>query len=146
MVEEEVNVLADVVYKYEQSSVPQDVAFVVSNLSSFFNVDITQVATQVNRSTPMVAELYFKLGAKFELHWFLEQPMLKWLIIITGFGESCVSRRLIGSNALMSVILKQAEEAEDVEEMIEHWLDGQHQALARWYQMPLILKQVQRTN
>lgn len=138
MVEEEVNVLADVVYKYEQSGVPQDVAFVVSNLSSLFStLDITQVSTQVNRSIPMVAELYFKLGAKFELHWFLEQINAQvvnnhWQALARAAYREELDWQ---QRALTSVILKQAEDSEDVEEMIEHWLDGQHQALARWYQM-----------
>ncbi|MGL5390690.1 MAG: NAD-glutamate dehydrogenase domain-containing protein, partial [Shewanella sp.] len=57
-----------------KENVPQQVASVVANMSTLFSaLDIAQIAQADGKSVPLVAETYFKLGARIELHWFLEQ-------------------------------------------------------------------------
>ncbi|MGL4219863.1 MAG: NAD-glutamate dehydrogenase, partial [Shewanella sp.] len=57
-----------------KENVPQDVASTVANMSTLFStLDIAQIAQAEEKTVALVAETYFKLGARVELHWFLEQ-------------------------------------------------------------------------
>ncbi|MBU2426742.1 MAG: NAD-glutamate dehydrogenase, partial [Gammaproteobacteria bacterium] len=54
--------------------IPADVARYLAQLSTVFSVmDIAQVADAEKTDLLLVAEIYFKLGDKLDLHWFLEQ-------------------------------------------------------------------------
>ena len=56
------------------ANVPKDVAIRISQLSTIFSaLDIAEIADEDGRDVELIASLYFKLGVRLELHWFLDQ-------------------------------------------------------------------------
>ena len=74
LVPEEVKQVEDQVSAYTDAKVPKDIAIKVARLSNMFSAfDLAQVAEQEKRPVELVSRLYYQLGHKFELHWFLDQ-------------------------------------------------------------------------
>ncbi|MGL4896678.1 MAG: NAD-glutamate dehydrogenase, partial [Shewanella sp.] len=121
-----------------KENVPQQVASVVANMSTLFSaLDIAQIAQADGKSVPLVAETYFKLGARIELHWFLEQisaqPVANhWQALArAAFREELDWQQ----RALSSVVLRTCSETCDAQTVISKWLELNQGLLERWFHM-----------
>ncbi|MGL5360425.1 MAG: NAD-glutamate dehydrogenase, partial [Shewanella sp.] len=121
-----------------KENVPQQVASVVANMSTLFSaLDIAQIAQADGKSVPLVAKTYFKLGARIELHWFLEQisaqPVANhWQALArAAFREELDWQQ----RALSSVVLRTCSETCDAQSVISKWLELNQGLLERWFHM-----------
>mgnify|MGYP001170408876 CR=1 FL=1 len=136
LMDEEVNSTAELVYKYEQAGISQEVAFTLANMGRLFSsLDITEIALDSKKPILRVAELYFKLRAKCQLYWFLEQINAQsvsnhWQALArAAFREDLDScQRQLTSKAL-SIL----NDASDVDDILEQWFDEHHLDLSRWF-------------
>ncbi|MCH4296407.1 NAD-glutamate dehydrogenase [Shewanella sp. 3B26] len=138
MVAEEVEAISAEVRALEKELVDTDVAKVVANMSTLFSaLDIAQIAQNENKPVALVAETYFKLGAKVELHWFLEQisaqPVANhWQALArAAFREELDWQQ----RALSSVVLRTCSETCSADAIIEGWIDVNRVLLERWFHM-----------
>ncbi|MBL6734982.1 MAG: NAD-glutamate dehydrogenase [Shewanellaceae bacterium] len=135
LMDEEVNATAEQVYRYEQDGVDQNIAFPIANLGRLFSaLDITEISHETKHSIVVVAELYFKLRAKCQLYWFLEQINAQdvnnhWQALArSAFREELDWHQ----RALTNVVLKDVDGIAKADEMIDQWMERNHQALSRW--------------
>ena len=138
MVEDEVVAINAEVNALVKENVPESVARVVANMSTLFSaLDIAQIAQHEDKSVALVAETYFKLGAKVELHWFLEQisaqPVANhWQALArAAFREELDWQQ----RALSSVVLRKCTSTCEAEVIISQWIDSNQMLLERWFHM-----------
>ena len=137
LVADEVKQLQRIESDFTNSGVPKNIAIRISQLSSLFPVmDIADIADVDNRSIELVAGLYFKLGVRLDLHWFLDQ--------ITGQAVSNHWQALARASfreeldwqqrSLTQVVLRcncTADETE-IDGILDRWVATNTQALGRW--------------
>ncbi|WP_198780143.1 NAD-glutamate dehydrogenase [Shewanella putrefaciens] len=138
LVEEEAKGIQSEINALIRENVPQDVATVVANMSTLFSaLDIAQIAQAEGKTVALVAETYFKLGARVELHWFLEQisaqPVANhWQALArAAFREELDWQQ----RALSSVVLRTCSESCDAESVISQWIEINQGLLERWFHM-----------
>ncbi|MCH1931248.1 NAD-glutamate dehydrogenase [Shewanella sp. A25] len=138
MVEEEAAGIQTEINALVKENVPLEVATVVANMSTLFStLDIAQIAQAEDKSVALVAETYFKLGARVELHWFLEQisaqPVANhWQALArAAFREELDWQQ----RALSSVVLRTCTASCDAESVISQWIDTNQALLERWFHM-----------
>jgi glutamate dehydrogenase len=107
-------------------------------MSTLFSaLDIAQIAQIENKSVELVSETYFKLGAKVELHWFLEQinaqPVANhWQALArAAFREELDWQQ----RALSSAALRTCSDNCDADSVINQWIEKNKPLLERWYHM-----------
>jgi len=119
------------------AGVPKEVAVRISQLDSIFSaLDIAEITEEDGRSVELVASLYFKLGVKLELHWFLEQINRQavgnhWQALArASFREELDWQQ----RSLTSVVLhcNCTDKNRSLDEMLDAWVDNNTQALERW--------------
>ncbi|SET11742.1 NAD-glutamate dehydrogenase [Thalassotalea agarivorans] len=120
---------------YIDKGVPKTIAQRFSRLTTLFStMDIAEVAEADGRSILFVADLYYKLGFKLELHWFLDQINKQgvenhWQALArASFREELDWQQ----RSLTSVVLRMNQEGKDTDEMIENWYNFSCQPLGRW--------------
>jgi glutamate dehydrogenase len=118
--------------------VPQKLAAQVCYLSTMFSaLDIIEMSKQTGLKVSMVAEVYFKLGAKLELHWFLEQINLQpvdnhW----QAFARASFREDLDWQQRSLTVaVLHMSNKSATAEERIINWIIENAALLTRWQQM-----------
>ncbi|WP_025822184.1 NAD-glutamate dehydrogenase [Shewanella marina] len=138
MAKDEVKVLNGHVDRLVKQDVPEELARTISNMSSLFSsLDIAQIAQLESKSVSLVAETYFKLGARVELHWFLDQISAQpatnhWQALArAAFREELDWQQ----RALTSVVLHQCTDSCQAETIIEQWLGKNQLLLVRWFHM-----------
>ncbi|MCP3126939.1 NAD-glutamate dehydrogenase [Shewanella sp. KJ2020] len=138
LVEDEAKGIQSEINALIRENVPQDVATVVANMSTLFSaLDIAQIAQAEGKTVALVAETYFKLGARVELHWFLEQisaqPVANhWQALArAAFREELDWQQ----RALSSVVLRTCSESCDAESVISQWIEINQGLLERWFHM-----------
>lgn len=138
MVKDEVEQMSRVAKDLVNTGVPKLVATRISQLSTLFSaMDIAEIADMDGRSVDFVAELYFKLGVRLELHWFLDQitrqPVANhWQALArASFREELDWQQ----RSLTTVILKVDKESSDTESLLDNWFEVSSQALERWVQI-----------
>jgi glutamate dehydrogenase len=138
LVEEEAKGIQAEVNALIKENVPQAVAAVVANMSTLFSaLDIAQIAQAEDKSVALVAETYFKLGARVELHWFLEQisaqPVANhWQALArAAFREELDWQQ----RALSSVVLRTCSATCDAQSVISQWIEINQGLLERWFHM-----------
>jgi len=119
------------------AGVPKDVAARISQLSTIFSaLDIAEIAEEDGRDVELVASLYFKLGVKLELHWFLDQITRQavgnhWQALArASFREELDWQQ----RSLTSVVLRcdcTAKES-DLDKMLDTWVETNSLPLDRW--------------
>ncbi len=121
-----------------KEGVPVEVATIVANMSTLFSaLDIAQIAQLENKPVSLVAETYFKLGARVELHWFLEQigaqPVANhWQALArAAFREELDWQQ----RALSSVVLRTCTDVCEAETIIAQWIEKNEALLERWFHM-----------
>ncbi|MCE9684730.1 NAD-glutamate dehydrogenase [Shewanella sp. AS16] len=138
MVEDEVAGIDAEIAQLVEQKVPVEVATQVANMSTLFSaLDIAQIAQLQDKPVALVAETYFKLGARVELHWFLNQisaqPVANhWQALArAAFREELDWQQ----RALSSVVLKTCSETCDADTVIAQWLESNQGLLERWFHM-----------
>ncbi len=121
-----------------EQGVPADVARYMAQLSTVFSVmDIAQVAAQEQADLLLVAEIYFKLGDRLDLHWFLEQitaqPVANhWQALARASYREELDWQ---QRALTQVVTHSCGGQCQAEEVIGNWLQANDAVLLRWRQM-----------
>lgn len=138
LVEEEAAGIQAEINALIKENVPQDVASTVANMSTLFStLDIAQIAQAEEKTVALVAETYFKLGARVELHWFLEQisaqPVTNhWQALArAAFREELDWQQ----RALTSVVLRTCSATCNAQSVISQWIDTNQALLERWFHM-----------
>jgi glutamate dehydrogenase len=115
--------------------VPQDIAQYLAQLSTIFSVmDIAQVADAEKVPLPMVSEIYFKLGDKLDLHWFLEQITNQpvdnhWQALARASYREELDWQ---QRALSAVVVRSCGKVCAADEVINSWISVQEPLLERW--------------
>ncbi|MFT5547284.1 MAG: glutamate dehydrogenase [Rheinheimera aquimaris] len=118
-----------------EQGVPQDIAQYLAQLSTVFSVmDIAQVADAEKISLSMVAEIYFKLGDKLDLHWFLEQitnqPVSNhWQALARASYREELDWQ---QRALSAVVVRSCGKVCEADEVISSWINEHDALLERW--------------
>ena len=135
MVDDEAAQLKRVENDLVKAGVPKELALRISLLSTLFSaMDLAEISQSDERSIDLVTDLYFKLGARLELHWFLDQitsqPVSNhWQALArASFREELDWQQ----RSLTSVILSGSKSSTDVDEMLEAWFEASAQPLERW--------------
>ena len=120
-----------------KQGVPKNIAVRLSRLSSLFStMDIAEVTNENNCTVEQGASLYFELGARLELHWFLDQitrqPVAShWQALArSSFREEVDWQQ----RSLTAVVLGGHSETplEDLDRLITDWIATNNQPLDRW--------------
>ena len=130
-VEELLRVEADLV----NAGVPLKIATRISQLSTLFSVmDVAEIADNDGRSIEFVAELYFGLGERLSLHWFLDQitnqPVSNhWQALArASFREELDWQQ----RSISIVALRVDPQSDDINGLLDKWFEQNHQPLDRW--------------
>ena len=121
--------------KLVEQQVPAPIARYLAQLSTVFSVmDIAQVADSEKTSLLLVAEIYFKLGDKLDLHWFLEQithqPVTNhWQALARASYREELDWQ---QRALSQVVVRACHADCNAETVIASWLTANESVLARW--------------
>ncbi len=123
------------------AGVPTVVSQRISQLSTIFSaLDIAEIAEQEDKNIDVVANLYFKLGVRLELHWFLDQITRQavanhWQALArASFREELDWQQ----RSLTMVVLQCDCDATvknidiDTDNMLDTWMEVNKQAIARW--------------
>ena len=140
LVKEEVEELQRIEKDLVKEGVPKNIAIRISQLSSLFPVmDIADITDVSEQSIDTVSGLYFNLGVRLDLHWFLDQ--------ITGQSVSNHWQALARASfreeldwqqrALALVVLRCncTKSTITIDEMLDNWIDANEQPLSRWTQI-----------
>ena len=118
--------------------VPKKLAEKICYLSTMFSaLDIVEMSKLTGLKIAIVAEVYFKLGAKLELHWFLEQINMQavdnhW----QAFARASFREDLDWQQRSLTVaVLHMSNKAASAEERIINWIIDNSSLLSRWQQM-----------
>ncbi|MGB1261373.1 MAG: NAD-glutamate dehydrogenase [Cognaticolwellia sp.] len=135
MVEEEAAQIKRVESDLIKAGAPESLALRISLLSTLFSVmDLAEISKTDDCTIELAADLYFKLGAKLELHWFLDQitsqPVSNhWQALArASFREELDWQQ----RSLTEVILRGNKGSSDVDAMLAKWFEESSQPLERW--------------
>ena len=138
LVEDEYTQLENTQHHFIEAGVPEKIAYQVASLSNMFPcLDLAQVAEAEKRDIKLVANLYFKLGHKLEVHWFLEQinnqPVNNhWQALARASYREELDWQ---QRALTTVLLNSSPKSVDAEEILKKWMESNQTLLDRWYHM-----------
>ncbi len=135
--ERESQKVADVANQYLEEGVPERLATRVASLPPLFaGLDITEVATSLERSVTTVARLYFHIGAQLELYWLRDH--------ITGLPEDTRWSRLARSALrddiyrLHRTVTREAlllnRDSDDPEQLFQLWKQANPVTVERYLQ------------
>lgn len=138
LVEDERKGIETIIEKYIEQGAPKSLATQVGVLSSVFSaMDIAEVSNDTGKKLATVGELYFNLGAKISLHWFLDQinsqPVANhWQALArAAFREELDWQQ----RALTQVVLKAKADVKEASEMLSTWIDENDVFIERWQHM-----------
>ncbi len=130
--------LDGIVRNYVKSGVPEELASQVTYLSTLFSgLDIVEMSKISKEQIQVVAEIYYKLGAKLELHWFLDQIVLQpvenhW----QAFARSAFREELDWQQRGLTVaILQLTNQSDNPESRLEGWISNNTDLIERWQTM-----------
>ena len=137
LAQEELNHVKRIESDLINKNVPKALALRISQLRSLFPVmDIADMANTENRSVEFVTELYFKLGQRLELPWFLEQitaqPVANhW----QALARASYREELDWQQRSLTIVILHCHCGDNVtliDTMLDDWIENNKQALARW--------------
>ncbi|OFC71423.1 NAD-glutamate dehydrogenase [Alteromonas confluentis] len=138
LVPEEYAALKKETAKLVDKGVPEDIATQISSFSNLFSsLDLAQIDDVDSHDTSVIAKLYFQLGSKLELHWFLAQITNQnvsnhWQALARASyrEELDWQQRSITLN-----LLQTRPDSQDADEILQTWMDNNQALLKRWYHM-----------
>ena len=120
---------------FEREGVPSDIARRISMLSTIFSaLDIAQIAEGDTSDISHISAIYFTLGAKLDLHWFLEQitqqPVANhWQALArSSYREELDWQQ----RALASVVIRACDKKGTAADIVSKWLEEHYDILERW--------------
>jgi len=138
LVESEHNELKDKVQALTDNKVPTKIAHKIASLSNMFScLDLAQISANEDRKISLVSSLYFKLGNKLELHWFLDQITRQavsnhWQALARASYREELDWQ---QRALVSGLLKFDAKGKDAQLILDNWIQAHEHLLERWYHM-----------
>jgi glutamate dehydrogenase len=138
LVESEYDQLESACLELTQAGVPDSIAYKVSSLSNMFPcMDLAQIAETEKRDIKLVSNLYFKLGSKLELHWFLSQidnqtVTNHWQALARASYREELDWQ---QRSITTVLLASDLNNEDAESILNNWMENNQVLLDRWYHM-----------
>jgi glutamate dehydrogenase len=138
LVESEYEQLESASLELTYAGVPDSIAYRVSSLSNMFPcMDLAQVAETDKRDIKLVSNLYFKLGSKLELHWFLSQidgqtVSNHWQALARASYREELDWQ---QRSITSVLLASDPKNKDAESILNNWMHNNQVLLDRWYHM-----------
>jgi glutamate dehydrogenase len=137
LVKSEVDDHQKVAEQWIKKSMDPTIASYVSSLSSLYSaLDICAVARECQISVERAAKLYFHLGTKLSLHWFLDQINRQavdnnWQALArAAFREDLdLQQRMLTAQVISCSCV---EENEDDLAQITTWMKTNHRSLLRW--------------
>ena len=138
LVESEYEELQKLTFNFVSEGVPQSIAYRVASLSNMFPcLDLAQIALTEKRKIDVISSLYYKLGAKLQLHWFLDHITNQtvtnhWQALARASyrEELDWQQRSIANSLLMN-----APDEKDAYVILNTWMDSNEVLLQRWYHM-----------
>jgi glutamate dehydrogenase len=115
--------------------IPADIARYLTQLSTIFSVmDIAQVSDNQGTPLALVSEIYFKLGDRLDLHWFLEQitqqPVANhWQALARASYREELDWQ---QRSLTAGVVRNCGKACVADEVIDSWLTQHHILVERW--------------
>ncbi|MBW8190279.1 NAD-glutamate dehydrogenase [Neiella marina] len=138
LVESEWQELVDKQQEYMNHGLSDSLAAQFAQLSTLYStLDIAQIAELQNRPIELISDIYFKLGARLELHWFLnqihEQPVANhWQALArASFREELDWQQ----RALTLAVNRYCQDGCYADDMVERWYQQHQQTVTRWSQM-----------
>ncbi|GAA0820020.1 NAD-glutamate dehydrogenase [Colwellia asteriadis] len=137
MISDEIEALERVANDLVEAGIPKVIAQRISQLSTLFStMDIAEVAQENGCTIEQAANLYFKLGARLELHWFLDQITRQavanhWQALArASFREELDWQQ----RSLTSVVLRCQcdKEFSALDQLLDKWIATNEQPLDRW--------------
>lgn len=138
LVEEEYRQIEEAAQQMIEQGVPNDIAYRVASFSNMFCcLDLAQVAETDKRGNAVAAKLYYQLGSKLELHWFLEQINKQsvnnhWQALARASYREELDWQ---QRSIANVLLCQSPEETDADVILQNWMDTNDVLLQRWYHM-----------
>ncbi|AOE49311.1 NAD-glutamate dehydrogenase [Kangiella sediminilitoris] len=127
-----------------ERGVPEKLAKQVGYLSTMFSaMDIIELSTQYDLPILNVAEVYYKLGAEIDLHWFLNQIIAQpvsnhW----QAFARAAFREELdYQQRNLIEAVLPLTSQYKAADTRIKHFLSDHDDLLSRWREMVSDFKQ-----
>lgn len=137
LIEEEVEEMQRVENDLVAEAVPKVIAQRISQLSIIFSaLDIADIAEQEGKDVDLVANLYFKLGVRLELHWFLEQITRQavanhW----QALARASFREELDWQQRSLTIVVLQCDcsvKVEGLDRMLDTWMETNELPIARW--------------
>jgi glutamate dehydrogenase len=138
LVESEYQQLESASLELTKAGVPDSIAYRIASLSNMFPcMDLAQVAKIEKRDIKLVSNLYFKLGSKLELHWFLAQidnqaVSNHWQALARASYREELDWQ---QRSITAVLLASDPTNTDAESILNNWMDNNQVLLDRWYHM-----------
>lgn len=115
--------------------VPESIAIELEYFKSTFSVlDIADLCAQLDTPFERVAKVYFQLGARLSLHWFLEQINAQavenyW----QGLARASFREDLDWQQRLLTAgIIEIMDDDVDIDTYLDQWVQTHKSALSRW--------------
>jgi glutamate dehydrogenase len=138
LVDSEVKEVEDQITLYVDAGVPKSVAERMAKLSNMFSsLDLAQIAEQENRSVSTVARIYYQLGSRFELHWFLEQINAQsvanhWQALARASYREELDWQ---QRSIVCVLLNTYPDEKDADTILDKWCKDNKPEIDRWSHM-----------
>ncbi|MFT4926900.1 MAG: glutamate dehydrogenase [Phenylobacterium sp.] len=135
VIESEREQLISVELGLTREGVPDHIALRISLLSTIFSaLDIAQIADNDTKGISGVCAIYFNLGARLDLHWFLEQitnqPVTNhWQAMARASYREELDWQ---QRALTAVVLRSCGDGKDAVKIVDDWLAEHKAILMRW--------------
>ncbi len=135
LIESEKDQLLSAELVYSRENVPDDIARRIALLSTIYSaLDIAQIAENDKASISRIAAIYFNLGAKLDLHWFLEQITRQqvanhWQALARASYREELDWQ---QRAIASVVVRTSSGDGEAAEVVEQWLQDHKPLLVRW--------------
>ncbi len=137
IIEEEAQEIQRVESDLVVANVPKEISERIAQLSTIFSaLDIADIADQEGKDVDVVANLYFKLGVRLELHWFLEQITRQavanhW----QALARASFREELDWQQRSLTVVVLECDcniKVKDLDKMLDAWIATNEQPINRW--------------
>lgn len=135
LIESEKEQLMSAELVFNREDVPADISRRIALLSTIYSaLDIAQIAEHDGKDISHIAAIYFNLGAKLDLHWFLEQithqPVANhWQALARASYREELDWQ---QRSIASVVVRACSGEGDPADTVAQWLEDHKAILVRW--------------